>query len=117
MKLFHLKCEKCPVCGPRTVAERQERQHTNGQWFETRQYKCGYTIKWVPNFSAERVSQKCPHQKDHVEMLANRQRAKKNLLRYVSKMKVDDGFKKRVEQEIDTIYIPSKAENSVFMTV
>ena len=60
MKLQHLKDQRCPVCGGRLVGESQDRQHTNGQWFEEQRFECGYDQSWAPNFSEMRVVRECP---------------------------------------------------------
>jgi hypothetical protein len=35
-------------------------RHTNGHPFESVTFACGCVVKWIPNFSGERVESACP---------------------------------------------------------
>lgn len=62
MQFKHLKITQCPECGCSTVvAERVDhdrskvRTHCNGQQWEHREFLCGASFTWIPNF--ERADQ------------------------------------------------------------
>jgi hypothetical protein len=75
MHFKHLKTEACPTCGEREViretreiestwfwdltSKRKVRRHCNGQEWEEREFLCGYTTQWVPNFSREEQKRTC----------------------------------------------------------
>lgn len=42
--------------------------HVNGQQFETRQFKCGRKIVWVPNYSRMEMRAGCPLSPDETMM-------------------------------------------------
>lgn len=82
MQLKHIKSEACPICNEREVVKetremesmwfwdlasrRKVRRHCNGQEWEEREFLCGYTIRWVPNFSREERHRTCRTQLDFV---------------------------------------------------
>ena len=51
MSLLHIKEGACPTCSGRVKSESQDAQHCNVEWFESRNFECGFTLKFVPNYS------------------------------------------------------------------
>ncbi len=83
MKLHHLKYTACPTCGARVVFESQRAQHTNGQWFEAQRFECQYEIEWVPNYSRQLITKKCPTSPEMVERTKELASADKALQRFI----------------------------------
>lgn len=50
----------CPVCGSPRRSEEVTSIHCNAQQFESRSFKCGARLSWVPNFECMEVSTPCP---------------------------------------------------------
>ena len=96
MKLQHLKWKACPTCMARIVSESQKRQHTNGQWFEAQEFECGCVIEFVPNFNREEVRKPCPNSIAEREKSAKRDEALRKARRYISRLDVDDEYKKEL---------------------
>lgn len=66
MQFKHLKITKCPECGCDTViSERVDyfdgkvQQHCNGQQWEQREFLCGASFKWIPNFCRAEPQSRC----------------------------------------------------------
>ena len=59
--LVEIKTVECPHCkNNKVVAESRDHKHCNGHWNETREFDCGYTIKFTPNYMREEETQDCP---------------------------------------------------------
>ncbi len=71
MNLKHIKTKACPYCLCNTIVresfdcwDNKPRKHTNGQYWETREFACGYKTQWVPNFQREECSHECENKID-----------------------------------------------------
>lgn len=74
MQLRHIKKTNCPHCGAHAVGERITGQHTNGQQFESREFKCGLIIEFVPNYGEERERSECPKSEAATGRVAKRRK-------------------------------------------
>lgn len=57
--MMHLTGTCCRHCGAATEEISISGRHTNGQQFESRRYGCGFSLRWVPNYSREEVVGVC----------------------------------------------------------
>lgn len=96
MNLYHLKQEVCDVCGSRITHESQTNKHTNGQYNESRTFECGKVIKWSPNFNCIIITTECPKHPTVVVINNNRSIAYNKLIRYISRLNVDDDYKEKI---------------------
>lgn len=101
IKLQHLKnIEACPLCSARITGVTQDRQHTNGQWFETVTFACRGVVAWVPNFTRAEWSTRC--RKSNYIARNNEKQAKDQLLRCVDDLclvpSVRHMWKQRIEE-------------------
>ncbi len=55
-----IKATQCPTCSSHTVAESCRSIHCCGEGFEKREFACGCTLRWSPNFSRLEVDVECP---------------------------------------------------------
>ena len=100
MKLKHLKTSKCPHCGAPTISEKIDSVHVNGQQREFRAFKCGCTIEYSPNVGKEVEFRGCPNSKVNKLINKNRKIAVTKLIGYISKLTVDDEFKRIIKREV-----------------
>ena len=96
MKLEHLKYEDCPHCKARVISESQRSQHTNGEWFETQEYKCGGAMEYVPNFSREQVKRPCPLGDEAKRQERKRRQALLKLDEFINGLDVDESFRESI---------------------
>ena len=101
MKLNHLKYEKCPTCGARIVREIQDRQHSNGEWFETIEFQCFCEIGYIPNFSKEVITRQCPKHPDVIEKSKKRETALEKIIHFINDQDVDEGWKNKIISYIE----------------
>ena len=118
IKFRHLKVDQCPTCGNSTVVgeyidtsnhyrrdrERQIREHTNGQRWESREFLCGCVLQWCPNYGSPEVRTVCPkhpvvvqYYKDQ-EKLAEKERELHEMRRELQS--VDSDVKHEVNQQL-----------------
>ena len=100
MQLEHLTKESCLHCEARTTAITQRIQHCNGQWFESREYECGYRIEFVPNFNREEVKNNCRKSVSYRQEVIKRDKALVALRNFVEQLDTDEVFKSRVMREL-----------------
>lgn len=100
MQLSHIKVETCPTCGARPVSEEKTHQHSNGQWFESRTFACGYRVRWVPNFSSQQEVGKCTQCEEHRKNIEREQRAHDQLVAFIDQLDADQGWKNAVQQRL-----------------
>jgi hypothetical protein len=93
MILEHIKTKVCRECGAPVIAETKDLQHTNGQWNESRTFKCGAIIEYSPNFKSERDSTKCPRSPRAITKQMKRHISIQRLEKYIKKLDVDESFK------------------------
>lgn len=113
--LKHINITQCPVCGCSTVCREsievdsyskkpEIRYHCNGQAWETREFVCGFTVDYVPNFSScQRKEELCKRNPRINAIVEHRKKVKEQVLTYLSKLKTDQHFKKTLLHEIDSV--------------
>lgn len=60
----HIKDTKCPHCGYDIANISISGFHCNGEQFENVEFRCGYSYRYVPNFSRFEEIRKCPRTKE-----------------------------------------------------
>lgn len=111
MELKHIEHTSCPECGSRIVSEEQDRQHTNGQWFERRKFECGMTIRHVPNFDRNEIYSPCPKDPSIMREKKKRDKAKEGLLDFIRGMKIPEEVREALIDNCDSSYIWNKGLN------
>lgn len=78
--LKHIKTTKCPVCSCQDiinedieVTNNEIRYHVNGERWETRKFSCGFSIKYIPNFSQERILSFCYQSNENKKIIELRE--------------------------------------------
>ena len=96
MKLDNIKDDKCPTCDSHAVAETRRSRHCNGQWNESRSFKCGAILRWSPNFTSLHNCEPCPNGEQQIKFKKKRENAKNKLEIFVNKLNVDDLMKDKI---------------------
>lgn len=100
MNLPLIPHDTCPHCGSHVVAETCYSRHTNGQGFETRQFACGCTLAWIPNYGKLEEKEKCPKSKEVIEFNEKRKVANERLTDLIRNLDVDDRWKREKLQRL-----------------
>jgi len=85
MQLHHIKDERCTECDSRATDDNQNSQHVNGEWFESRTYKCGKKISYIPNFSKIKEYNPCTKTAAYKEEQTEFGKAKVKILKVAKK--------------------------------
>lgn len=95
MLLRQIATIKCPHCGcSEVVKESSEKQHTNGDWNEHRDFRCGYKLHYIPNFKRVYEVGECANDPVVIERNKSRKMAVEKLEKYINRMfGVDKEFK------------------------
>ena len=95
MSLQDITTAACPSCnGAKVVRNVQEHQHTNGHWYELREFACGFTLLFSPNYMTVEVTRQCAASDFHNKVIQKREVAYSDLLHYVKNIdNVDAGFR------------------------
>lgn len=98
MQLKYIKETVCSECGAVVVKETRNRKHTNGRKNEEREFECGKTLRYMPNYPINHISiaRECPHSK--VIAQRNKKRAKlyEEIVEVVQKGKADSEYKQNI---------------------
>jgi hypothetical protein len=97
MQLHHLRQITCPHCGARTISMTQDRQHTNGEWFESREFECKLLLEWSPNFGRQEEKSPCTKSERYQTEQAEFKKASLELLAFLNGMKAPNGFVDKVK--------------------
>lgn len=109
MNLKYLKIDACPLCGSTTVIKEiiytsngEVRTHSNGERWEYRQFLCGQEVCYVPNFRDIELSKYnvCTENEEYKNKQIKRENNKRELLKYIESLDVDDGVKKAWKDSI-----------------
>lgn len=112
MNLQFIQTETCPKCGATASSENVEhdrdykgrlkvRTHAHGGTWETRRFACGYTVKYIPNFSKEVFEGDCTSSPEYKERLAARADAMDQIKAAIEGSAMDDKFKQEVWGRIE----------------
>jgi len=104
MYLEKIKDEKCNICGAIAVSETRDHQHCDGNWNETRKFKCGNSISYSPNFNRVEWANTCESDPVLIKKSEKRLKAKEKLVKYISKIDVDEKFKDRLYNDLSQCY-------------
>jgi len=99
MQLDNIKEKCCHICGADTVAERQDKKHTNGYFNEYRTFECGASLHFSPNFMETRQDKPCPNSPNE---LNKKKKRKDAIKKYVTKLQIDSYFKKEIIESFPT---------------
>jgi hypothetical protein len=61
--------DHCPVCTSGITSHSFLSQHTNGQWRESKTFRCGSAYLWSPNGNCLETTEFCPHSKEGREAI------------------------------------------------
>jgi hypothetical protein len=100
MKLLHIEAESCPQCGSRAVKESQDRRHSNGEFNESREFKCGHVLEYSPNYQRLETRERCPKDPDEVQLRKKRDAALAKVLSYIGKLDVDDRYREALRKGV-----------------
>lgn len=98
MQLRMLKEERCQDCYAPTVSDSCRSFHVNGQGFEQREFACGRTIAWIPNFERLEVKALCTRSNEGKERERKREQAKKDVVAYIGDLDVDQDYKTHLKR-------------------
>lgn len=93
----------CPVCGSEVASETRRAKHTNGYFNEIREFDCGHSLHFSPNFMMVLVKSECRKSSDMVKLTALRVSAKTALDGFIDGLDVDDEFKVKVKNSYKQI--------------
>lgn len=100
MHLLLIKDTVCPDCASETVAESCRHRHCCGEGFEVREFACGCSLRWSPNFSRLEVVHACPKSAESQRQVGLRQDLLKCIQDVVSSHPVDKAFKDKVTSSL-----------------
>jgi predicted RNA-binding Zn-ribbon protein involved in translation (DUF1610 family) len=103
MKLQHIKAEACPDCGAVAIRETKDHQHCNGDWNESRMFKCGAELVYSPNFREVSQTRQCPENPEYKGFKLAREEAKTKVIKYIHKQTCDEKFKKNMVSALDYV--------------
>ena len=78
------------------VSIEQDRQHCNGDYFESARFKCGAKVAWSPNFRRLEQPTPCPHSPEEVSRKERMDKAHAKLSKYIQKLDVDEEVKEKL---------------------
>ena len=100
MDLKLIPNETCPDCGSHIVAEYCESDHANGRGFEERRFACGCVLAWIPSLEKLKVTNICPHNKEHIEANNKVLYLKNKLYSIIGESDIDEMSKERLISHI-----------------
>jgi len=94
----HIKTQKCPHCGALPCRDSVDvdsglgkiRLHVSGEQFESRDFACGYSVDYVPNFSREQVTGVCDQDPRVQAIRARRDKMRQAAIAVIDKMTTTD---------------------------
>lgn len=100
MNLENISQNVCE-CGAVVVGETKGNKHSNGGYNESRQFECGATLRWSPNFRDFHNCTECPNSKKQLSLRNKRKGAKDEVVSFISKLDVD---KQYIDRLLGMIY-------------
>lgn len=110
VNLKFIKTNKCPVCGCDTVISEsieatsygvnkpEIRCHTNGGTWEYRQFLCGYSISYVPNFQKEINHKRCFNDPE-IELEQNQKnKLRDDIIEVIDNSEAPPSYKNKIKQ-------------------
>jgi hypothetical protein len=107
MLMRKLKTIKCPVCGcTKVVRELSEKPHTNGLYNEYREFECGYTIHFCPNFPnvSETKVKECFYDPEVKKRVMLQCQAMEKLGKMIPSLDIDEDFKNTLLRRISGVF-------------
>jgi len=101
MKLKEISEVTCIHCGALVVSESVRSVHTNGHGFEIREFKCGRTLAFIPNFMRIEVKRECPNNITEQIKTEKRATAFESLTNFIEQLDVDDQWKEDVTSSVN----------------
>lgn len=105
MELQFIRTTACPRCGCAVVVrESIERDtfgknilvHCNGGRWEEREFLCGHTVAYIPNFCAEESRGGCKFSVEFEQKMEKRRQAEESLQAFISTLDCDEAFKQNL---------------------
>lgn len=114
MQLHDVTTTACPVCGCTDIVSEsietsnigvlgpQIHRHVNGGRWESRTFLCGYTTKYIPNFTRENKERDCRHNPEILERNARRKEAHDKVVSFIGTLDIDAAYRQTLEYEIQS---------------
>ena len=108
MLLRDIKTELCPICGCSEIVQewvdtsyfgRDKRciwEHVNGGRNEHREFLCGCTIKYSPNFRSERIEKACMNDPKILERADNISKTRSSIVSAIDKIDMPEHLKEQL---------------------
>jgi hypothetical protein len=97
----HLNQTQCPTCKAGVKSCSIEGQHVNGEQFEEALFECGFSIRYVPNFSRIETTQHCPYSDKGMKLQAIRNTVKLSVEAAIQSQKaLTDDCRARILDEV-----------------
>lgn len=105
MNLKHITASCCPKCDSAVQEDRQQGQpHSNGQFFESREFVCGFIHEWSPNYSRLVERGECHRCTEHQQTLDQRISCIQYILGEIDTQNVDDKFKEKFKRYVGELH-------------
>lgn len=101
----HITHKVCPDCGSSVKAEGKYDQHTNGNWNEVREFKCGAIYQFSPNFMTVDQKKLCSKTEAAKKIEADRISAKDKIKAVIESLEVDIEFKNKLVASMQYVLI------------
>lgn len=102
--LTDIKTTECPYCKRSEIKRQvQEEKHINEHWNESLEFKCGYKLKYTPNYHpspAIEVSE-CQWSSAWKAKIKKREQSIEKVKGFINNLKVDDEFKQSLLGKFD----------------
>ena len=109
--LRYVKTNQCPICGCNTIINENIQteidresllEHCHGGRWETRDFICGMTIKYEPNFSNEQYDRlSCRKNPEKIELIKKKTEMFEEAKRLINGLNQDEDFKEVLLERIE----------------
>lgn len=114
MQFKYLKTVKCPHCGCETVVreslqttvtrgQAEVMTHTSGGQWEKRDFLCGFSVEYIPNFQRDELGGYCTRSIEYIAMQDARAQTTKKLKDVLEESAVDKHFREAVLSDLDRV--------------
>jgi len=106
MELVWVTQSYCKECGCLSVvAEFDRGGHCNGERFQSREFECGYTVGWSPNFSRLEERSCCTRSTGYLENKKERSKLLTRLEKVVDSSALTDKEKDRINGQFPNLLL------------
>lgn len=93
--------KECPTCGSELTSYKQYSKHTNGNWNEDVEFRCGHKIHFSPNFMRIEEKEGCPESRQAKIQRIQKDAAQKQLDKFLKKWDIPEQQKEKAEYELN----------------